>query len=155
MHAVPRCCSLQFSAQLGWWLDKIICVMIARVLLNTFHPSPLPCSSHWCFQQASLGPSSMLQSSSPNLATWITSEVSGLLVLTDFLFWLPEPGAVGHLSFTEILDTSLKVSWQEPVEKNGIITGKYQLLLFSFFFYFFFSSSVWGRMYHCNEKMFA
>ncbi|KAK2533703.1 hypothetical protein Q9233_004917 [Columba guinea] len=39
-----------------------------------------------------------------------------------------KPGAVGHLSFTEILDTSLKVSWQEPVEKNGIITGKYQLL---------------------------
>nr|XP_034986869.1 protein sidekick-1 isoform X2 [Zootoca vivipara] len=36
------------------------------------------------------------------------------------------PGAVGHLSFTEILDTSLKVSWQEPVEKNGIITG-YQI----------------------------
>ncbi|ELK17437.1 Protein sidekick-1 [Pteropus alecto] len=34
-----------------------------------------------------------------------------------------KPGAVGHLSFTEILDTSLKVSWQEPLEKNGIITG--------------------------------
>ncbi|XP_030067895.1 protein sidekick-1 [Microcaecilia unicolor] len=33
------------------------------------------------------------------------------------------PGVVGHLSFTEILDTSLKVSWQEPAEKNGIITG--------------------------------
>ncbi|XP_037669666.1 protein sidekick-1 isoform X2 [Choloepus didactylus] len=41
------------------------------------------------------------------------------------LVWTHEdkPGAVGHLSFTEILDTSLKVSWQEPVEKNGIITG--------------------------------
>ncbi|XP_060029207.1 protein sidekick-1 [Erinaceus europaeus] len=37
-----------------------------------------------------------------------------------------KPGAVGHLSFTEILDTSLRVSWQEPLEKNGIITG-YQL----------------------------
>ncbi|XP_015282694.1 PREDICTED: protein sidekick-1 [Gekko japonicus] len=37
-----------------------------------------------------------------------------------------KPGAVGHLSFTEILDTSLKVSWQEPVEKNGIVTG-YQI----------------------------
>ncbi|GCB61326.1 hypothetical protein scyTo_0009314, partial [Scyliorhinus torazame] len=36
------------------------------------------------------------------------------------------PGAVGHLSFTEILDTSLKVSWQEPQEKNGILTG-YQI----------------------------
>uniref|UniRef100_A0ABI7WIQ3 Sidekick cell adhesion molecule 1 n=2 Tax=Felis catus TaxID=9685 RepID=A0ABI7WIQ3_FELCA len=34
-----------------------------------------------------------------------------------------KPGAVGHLSFTEILDTSLKVSWQEPLEKNGVITG--------------------------------
>ncbi|XP_036384090.1 protein sidekick-1 isoform X2 [Megalops cyprinoides] len=33
------------------------------------------------------------------------------------------PGPVGHLSFTEILDTSLRVSWQEPVDKNGIITG--------------------------------
>nr|KAF6347352.1 sidekick cell adhesion molecule 1 [Pipistrellus kuhlii] len=33
------------------------------------------------------------------------------------------PGAVGHLSFTEILDTSLKVSWQEPLDKNGVITG--------------------------------
>uniref|UniRef100_A0A8D0HE11 Sidekick cell adhesion molecule 2 n=1 Tax=Sphenodon punctatus TaxID=8508 RepID=A0A8D0HE11_SPHPU len=33
------------------------------------------------------------------------------------------PGPVGHLSFNEILDTSLKVSWQEPVEKNGILTG--------------------------------
>ncbi|XP_028913332.1 protein sidekick-1 isoform X2 [Ornithorhynchus anatinus] len=44
------------------------------------------------------------------------------------LIWTHEdkPGAVGHLSFTEILDTSLKVSWQEPVEKNGIITG-YQI----------------------------
>nr|XP_015215986.1 PREDICTED: protein sidekick-1 isoform X1 [Lepisosteus oculatus]XP_015215987.1 PREDICTED: protein sidekick-1 isoform X1 [Lepisosteus oculatus] len=34
-----------------------------------------------------------------------------------------KPGAVGHLSFTEILDTSLRVSWQEPENKNGIITG--------------------------------
>uniref|UniRef100_A0A8D2IZ62 Sidekick cell adhesion molecule 1 n=1 Tax=Varanus komodoensis TaxID=61221 RepID=A0A8D2IZ62_VARKO len=44
------------------------------------------------------------------------------------LLWTHEdtPGAVGHLSFTEILDTSLKVSWQEPAEKNGIITG-YQI----------------------------
>ncbi|XP_019398340.1 PREDICTED: protein sidekick-2 [Crocodylus porosus] len=33
------------------------------------------------------------------------------------------PGPVGHLSFSDILDTSLKVSWQEPVEKNGILTG--------------------------------
>uniref|UniRef100_A0AAY4C1U3 SDK1 protein n=1 Tax=Denticeps clupeoides TaxID=299321 RepID=A0AAY4C1U3_9TELE len=33
------------------------------------------------------------------------------------------PGPVGRLSFTEILDTSLRVSWDEPVEKNGIITG--------------------------------
>ncbi|XP_072415393.1 protein sidekick-1 isoform X1 [Chiloscyllium punctatum] len=36
------------------------------------------------------------------------------------------PGAVGHLGFAEILDTSLKVSWQEPQEKNGILTG-YQI----------------------------
>ncbi|XP_028990043.1 protein sidekick-2 isoform X2 [Betta splendens] len=33
------------------------------------------------------------------------------------------PGAVGHLSFTEILDTSLKVSWSEPSKKNGVLTG--------------------------------
>ncbi|XP_032182931.1 protein sidekick-1 isoform X1 [Mustela erminea] len=44
---------------------------------------------------------------------------------TPQLVWTHEdkPGAVGHLSFTEILDTSLKVSWQEPLERNGIITG--------------------------------
>ncbi|XP_065110429.1 protein sidekick-1 isoform X1 [Paramisgurnus dabryanus] len=34
-----------------------------------------------------------------------------------------KPGPVSQLSFTEILDTSLKVSWQEPEDKNGIITG--------------------------------
>ncbi|XP_060058654.1 protein sidekick-2 isoform X2 [Erinaceus europaeus] len=33
------------------------------------------------------------------------------------------PGPVGHLSFNDILDTSLKVSWQEPGEKNGRLTG--------------------------------
>lgn len=33
------------------------------------------------------------------------------------------PGVVGHLSFTDILDTSLKVSWKEPQEKNGLLTG--------------------------------
>ncbi|KAM7387230.1 hypothetical protein PAMA_009714 [Pampus argenteus] len=33
------------------------------------------------------------------------------------------PGPVGHLSFTDILDTSLKVSWKEPQEKNGLLTG--------------------------------
>ncbi|KAF0882889.1 SDK1 protein, partial [Crocuta crocuta] len=44
---------------------------------------------------------------------------------TPQLVWTHEdrPGAVGHLSFTEILDTSLKVSWQAPLEKNGVITG--------------------------------
>uniref|UniRef100_A0A4W2CKT8 Sidekick cell adhesion molecule 2 n=1 Tax=Bos indicus x Bos taurus TaxID=30522 RepID=A0A4W2CKT8_BOBOX len=33
------------------------------------------------------------------------------------------PGPVGHLSFSDVLDTSLKVSWQEPGERNGILTG--------------------------------
>ncbi|KAJ8384733.1 hypothetical protein AAFF_G00199390 [Aldrovandia affinis] len=33
------------------------------------------------------------------------------------------PGAVGHLSFTDILDTSLRVSWREPHDKNGVLTG--------------------------------
>lgn len=39
------------------------------------------------------------------------------------LLFLLAPGPVGHLSFTEILDTSLKVSWTEPEDKNGIING--------------------------------
>ncbi|KAJ8251126.1 hypothetical protein GJAV_G00217560, partial [Gymnothorax javanicus] len=34
-----------------------------------------------------------------------------------------KPGPVGHLSFTEVLDTSLRVSWVEPLDKNGLITG--------------------------------
>uniref|UniRef100_A0A1A7YF48 Sidekick cell adhesion molecule 1 n=1 Tax=Iconisemion striatum TaxID=60296 RepID=A0A1A7YF48_9TELE len=34
-----------------------------------------------------------------------------------------KPGPVRLLSFTEILDKSLRVSWAEPEEKNGIITG--------------------------------
>ncbi|XDV14672.1 hypothetical protein PO909_014885, partial [Leuciscus waleckii] len=34
-----------------------------------------------------------------------------------------EPGLVTQVSFTEILDTSLRISWQEPEDKNGIITG--------------------------------
>ncbi|XP_029948858.1 protein sidekick-1-like isoform X2 [Salarias fasciatus] len=33
------------------------------------------------------------------------------------------PGPVRHLSFTEILDTSVRVSWAEPEDKNGIIIG--------------------------------
>ncbi|XP_078728944.1 protein sidekick-2 [Lampetra fluviatilis] len=33
------------------------------------------------------------------------------------------PGPVGRLSFSEILDTSLRVSWQEPREKNGVLIG--------------------------------
>lgn len=36
---------------------------------------------------------------------------------------LSAPGSVRHLSFTEVLDTSLKVSWAEPEDKNGIVTG--------------------------------
>ncbi|XP_028450243.1 protein sidekick-1 isoform X1 [Perca flavescens] len=33
------------------------------------------------------------------------------------------PGPVRFLSFTEILDTSLRISWADPEDKNGIITG--------------------------------
>ncbi|XP_070580081.1 protein sidekick-2-like isoform X2 [Ptychodera flava] len=33
------------------------------------------------------------------------------------------PGPVGDLSFSEIYDTSLKVSWSPPEEINGILTG--------------------------------
>lgn len=49
----------------------------------------------------------------------------GILRLGDEFGWFwAVPGPVGHLSFSDILDTSLKVSWQEPLEKNGILTGK-------------------------------
>lgn len=39
------------------------------------------------------------------------------------LFIFLAPGPVRQLSFTEILDTSLRLSWTDPEEKNGIITG--------------------------------
>lgn len=47
------------------------------------------------------------------------------LLFVFFFFLQPAPGAVGHLSFTDILDTSLKVSWKEPQEKNGVLTGNH------------------------------
>ena len=45
------------------------------------------------------------------------------------IWWcvLSAPGPVRHLSFTEILDTSLRVSWAEPEDRNGIVTGKSQV----------------------------
>ncbi|KAM9296045.1 protein sidekick-2 [Gastrophryne carolinensis] len=41
------------------------------------------------------------------------------------LVWTHEdvPGAVGSLGFADILDTSLRVTWHEPTEKNGVLTG--------------------------------
>ncbi|XP_068119236.1 protein sidekick-2 isoform X4 [Hyperolius riggenbachi] len=41
------------------------------------------------------------------------------------LVWTHEdvPGPVGSLGFDDILDTSLRVTWQEPTEKNGILSG--------------------------------
>lgn len=48
---------------------------------------------------------------------------SGCLCATHYISFFIAPGAVGHLSFTDILDTSLKVSWKEPQEKNGLLTG--------------------------------
>uniref|UniRef100_A0A8C4QIJ2 Sidekick cell adhesion molecule 2 n=1 Tax=Eptatretus burgeri TaxID=7764 RepID=A0A8C4QIJ2_EPTBU len=33
------------------------------------------------------------------------------------------PGPVGNLRFSEILDTSLKIIWEEPRDKNGILFG--------------------------------
>ncbi|CAL8330915.1 unnamed protein product [Lota lota] len=33
------------------------------------------------------------------------------------------PGPVSSLSFSEVLDTSVRVSWEEPADRNGIITG--------------------------------
>ena len=41
-----------------------------------------------------------------------------------FFSFMSAPGPVRQLSFTEILDTSLRVSWSEPEDKNGIITGE-------------------------------
>ncbi|KAF0037115.1 hypothetical protein F2P81_009989, partial [Scophthalmus maximus] len=35
----------------------------------------------------------------------------------------PPPGPVRRLSFSEILDTSLRVSWAEPEDRNGIVIG--------------------------------
>lgn len=52
-----------------------------------------------------------------------TQSCVSLLYHHLFVFLFLAPGAVGHLSFTDILDTSLKVSWKEPQEKNGILTG--------------------------------
>ncbi|KAI1232491.1 Protein sidekick-2 [Lamprotornis superbus] len=49
--------------------------------------------------------------------------LAGLLWVLSFGCFWAVPGPVGHLSFSDILDTSLKVSWQEPLEKNGILTG--------------------------------
>lgn len=54
-------------------------------------------------------------------ATCAASYELGPCVYCRVLF--AAPGAVGHLSFTDILDTSLKVSWKEPQEKNGLLTG--------------------------------
>ncbi|XP_056443232.1 protein sidekick-1 [Gadus chalcogrammus] len=33
------------------------------------------------------------------------------------------PGPVSSLSFPEVLDTSVRVSWEQPADRNGIITG--------------------------------
>lgn len=54
----------------------------------------------------------------------VLAPICGAFISSPLLS-IPEtvPGAVGHLSFTEILDTSLKVSWSEPGEKNGVLTG--------------------------------
>lgn len=52
-----------------------------------------------------------------------------LAVFIILHFFYQAPGAVGHLSFTEILDTSLKVSWSEPGEKNGVLTGNFAAFL--------------------------
>lgn len=53
-----------------------------------------------------------------------------VVLLISYLFFIIfiAPGAVGHLSFTDILDTSLKVSWKEPQEKNGVLTGNCVML---------------------------
>ncbi|XP_040186925.1 protein sidekick-2 isoform X1 [Rana temporaria] len=41
------------------------------------------------------------------------------------LVWTHEdvPGPVRSLGFDDILDTSLRVTWQEPAEKNGLLAG--------------------------------
>lgn len=56
---------------------------------------------------------------------YVSGCCSHQLLPADVVFVFIAPGAVGHLSFTDILDTSLKVSWKEPQEKNGLLTGSH------------------------------
>lgn len=62
------------------------------------------------------------------------------------------PGPVGRLSFTEILDTSLKVSWEEPVDKNGIITGE-DLVFFSFVYIILYRLGILFYIEICDINM--
>ncbi|KAF0025691.1 hypothetical protein F2P81_022572 [Scophthalmus maximus] len=66
-------------------------------------------------------PSSGLQPT-PNVPAEAAHSPVGAICSSLVFCPRPAPGAVGHLSFTEILDTSLKVSWSEPGEKNGVLT---------------------------------
>lgn len=59
----------------------------------------------------------------PSTQSLCQAASSSLVCVYLFFYFFLAPGAVGHLSFTDILDTSLKVSWKEPQEKNGILTG--------------------------------
>lgn len=83
-----------------------------------------------CFTTPGDGPRSVPQrirthedSMCPRRRALSTHSYVRLFVHHLFVVFFPAPGAVGHLSFTDILDTSLKVSWKEPQEKNGILTG--------------------------------
>ncbi|KAK1805199.1 hypothetical protein P4O66_019553 [Electrophorus voltai] len=68
-----------------------------------------------CFTTPGNGPRSAPRLVQTHEDSHVTGDVSNFNAV---------PGPVGRLSFTEILDTSLRVSWEEPVEKNGVITGK-------------------------------
>lgn len=83
-----------------------------------------------CFTTPGDGPRSPAQrlrthEDSKCLLKYVTVNACQVFLLLSLLFsfLFIAPGAVGHLSFTDILDTSLKVSWKEPQEKNGVLTG--------------------------------
>lgn len=86
----------------------------------------------------------------------ITMLSSGLQVsVWKDLMWVSvctAPGPVGHLSFTEILDTSLKVSWKDPPEKNGILTGTPTTFKNGGFFLLFWSDCMLNCFLSCATQ---
>lgn len=90
-----------------------------------------------------------------SLPITMLSSVLQMSVWKD-LMWVSvcaAPGPVGHLSFTEILDTSLKVSWKDPPEKNGILTGTPTTSQNGGFCLFFWSDCMLNRFLSCARRV--